>query len=96
MNKDYQSITMEIDPEYYKEGFHIAVLRDTKGYFGWARTEVGWLHKDLDKKFNANLEVLAIFYNVNTEGFRIVDRAIEDLKAGKNVDLEMLLKPKTE
>lgn len=87
---------MEIAPEYHQKGFHIAIIKDARGYFSWARTEIERLYRDLDTRFKSDLEILAIYPDVNNHGFRLVDNTIKDLNVGKSVDLKMLLKSKTE
>ncbi len=96
MSTNYQDITMKVASEYYKEDFNMAILKDARGYFGFVRTEIERLHRDLDIRFKSDLEVLAIYPDINADGFTRVDNAIKDLNAGKCVDLKMLLKSQTE
>ncbi len=87
---------MKVAHQYRAEmnvnGFNAALLRDSAGYFVWARDSLEELYASLSDDVRGRVEVQAIYPNVNPAAIGKINEAADKLNKREEVNLESLLK----
>lgn len=97
---DYDKVNFEVGEQFHEAGGRcIAILRDRVDYLSRENPNFDELKKGLEeeaassfRKFDPYYGVLAIYLELNPQGLERVHQALDDLRDGKPVKLEEVLK----
>ena len=93
MKVNYEERMENIHPKY-REGelWNMGVISDNRGYFYWNRLKLEDLLEDIERQDGfGSFNLLTIYPSINSEGQTIVEKAVEERKSGKEVELRGLL-----